>query len=167
MLSLPLSLSHPLAADAAGEHPSAPSPRPSKLASPDLSGLRVLVVDDDRASCELAHSILSSMGAEVLLAASAEDGFRLLTRHRPDVLLADLEMPGEDGYSLIRRVRALTPAEGGDTAAAAVTAMARKDDRWRVLGAGFHLHLEKPIDPLGLAIAVANLAGRRSPAATS
>jgi PAS domain S-box-containing protein len=158
IIRLPLSLAHPLAVGTPGAY----SPSLAKLPSPDLGGLRVLVVDDDPASCDLAENILAPLGAEVLVAGSAREGFEALVRWRPDVLLADIEMPGENGYGLIQKVRSLPLAEGGGTPAAAVTAFARRDDRWRVLGAGFQLHLEKPIEPIGLAVAVANLAGRRS-----
>ncbi len=163
IMSLPLSLAHAVPAGEGREHPTAyPHDLEAKLPAPDLAGLRVLVVDDDSASCDLAENILARLGAEVILAGSAQEGLELLVSRRPDVLLADLDMPGENGYALIRRVRALPHGEGGGTPAAAVTAYARRDDRWRVLGAGFQLHLEKPIEPIGLAVAVANLAGRRS-----
>jgi CheY-like chemotaxis protein len=161
IVRLPLSLAHPVPAGAARERSTA-SPDALAKPYPDLSGLRVLVVDDDHASCELAESILVPLGAEVLVASSAREAFELLVSRRPDVLLADLQMPGENGYTLIERVRSLPFAEGGGTPAAAVTAFASRDDRWQVLGSGFQLHLEKPIEPIGLAVAVANLAGRRS-----
>ncbi len=121
----------------------------------------VLVVDDDEGTREITAEILLSFGAEVLLAASAPDALESLVRRRPDVLLADVEMPGEDGYSLIDRVRALPAHGGGATPAAAVTAFARAEDRERALDAGFQLHIAKPIDPLGLASAVARLAAGR------
>ena len=163
IVSLPLSLAPPVPAGDGREHPTASLHElGAKVPVPDLAGIRVLVVDDDQASCDLAENILARQGAEVILASSAQEGFDLLVSRRPDVLLADLDMPGENGYSLIQRVRALPFEEGGGTPAAAVTAYARRDDRWRVLGAGFQLHLEKPIEPIGLAVAVANLAGRRA-----
>jgi PAS domain S-box-containing protein len=160
---LPLSLVPAAPAGELREHPTVPPLSPPAVAPPQLSGLRVLVVDDDAPTCELAEMILGSLGAKVLLATSAAEGFETLRRHRPDALVADIEMPGEDGYSLIRRVRSLAWNEGGGTPAAALTAFSRNEDRWRALGAGFQLHLAKPIEPLGLAVAVANLAGRREP----
>lgn len=145
------------------EHPTAAAlwpPSPSGLAYPNLAGVRVLLVDDDAATREVAQAILEPLGADVRLASSAAEALALLVRDRPDVLVADIEMPGRDGYSLIHSVRALPPHEGAGTPAAALTAFARPEDRWRALDAGFHLHLAKPVEPLGLAIAVAQLAGR-------
>jgi PAS domain S-box-containing protein len=142
------------------EHPTVAAPGPSSLQYPNLAGVRVLLVDDDAATREVAQAILEPLGADVRLAASAAEALVLLARDRPDVLVADIEMPGEDGYSLINRVRSLPAHEGRGTPAAALTAFARPEDRWRALDAGFQLHLAKPIEPLGLAIAVAHLAGR-------
>ena len=82
---------------------------------------------------------------------------------RPDVLLSDIEMPGEDGYSLIAKVRALGAERGGNTPAAALTAYARAEDRTRALLAGFQLHVPKPVEPLELVAVVTNLAGRAVP----
>jgi PAS domain S-box-containing protein len=160
VVKLPRSLVRPAPAGEAREHPTAPAPEASDLPWPDLSGLRVVVVDDDSGSLELAQRILASAGAEVCVAGSAQEGFAALTRHRPHVLLADIEMPVEDGYSLIRRIRALPASEGGATPAAALTAFARSQDLWRALSAGFQLHIAKPVEPLGLATVIANLAGR-------
>jgi PAS domain S-box-containing protein len=161
-VKLPRSLVHPPPPGELRRHPTAEAAGPALLPSPDLGGLRVLVVDDDEGTREVAKAILSSLGAEVLLAASAAAGLEALTHLRPDVLVADIEMPGEDGYTLIHRVRTMPVQSGGATPAAALTAFARAEDRWRALDAGFQLHLAKPIEPLGLAIAVAHLAGRSS-----
>ena len=142
------------------EHPTAAAPGPPDLPYPSLAGLRVLVVDDDAATREVAQAILEPLGADVRLAASAAEALALLVRDRPDALVADIEMPGQDGYALIHSVRALPAHQGGGTPAAALTAFARPEDRWRALDAGFQLHLAKPVEPYGLAIAVAHLAGR-------
>jgi PAS domain S-box-containing protein len=142
------------------EHPSAEAAGAPSLPFPQLDGLRVLVVDDDPGTREVTAAILGPLGAEVVLAASAPEALDALVRRRPDVLVADIEMPGEDGYSLIKSVRSLPVGQGGATPAAALTAFARAEDRWRALDAGFQLHLAKPVEPLGLAIAVAHLAGR-------
>jgi CheY-like chemotaxis protein len=83
---------------------------------------------------------------------------RSLTEWRPDILLTDINMPGEDGYSLIRRVRALKPDEGSDIPAIALTAMARPEDSETALSAGFQIHLAKPVDIDELAEAIASLA---------
>jgi PAS domain S-box-containing protein len=125
---------------------------------PDLTGVRVLVVDDDPGNREVTEAFLHSLGAEVLLAVSAAAARTALAGQRPDVLVADIGMPLEDGYSLLRSVRALPAAEGGTIPAIALTAMARSEDRWQALDAGFHLHLAKPAEPRSLAVAIAQLA---------
>jgi CheY-like chemotaxis protein len=83
-----------------------------------------------------------------------------IQRSRPDVLLGDIGMPNEDGYSMIRRIRALPPEQGGRTPAAALTAFARAEDRTAALLAGYQMHLAKPVNPTELIAVVANLAGR-------
>jgi PAS domain S-box-containing protein len=160
VVKLPRSLVRSAPVEEARVHPSARAQAAEELPEPDLAGVRVLVVDDDSGTCELVRTILVPMGAEVLVAHSARQGRETLLRHRPHVLLADIEMPGEDGYDLIRQVRSLSPRQGGATPAAALTAFARNEDRWKALGAGFQLHIAKPVEPLGLATAVASLAGR-------
>jgi CheY-like chemotaxis protein len=124
---------------------------------PSLAGVRVLVVDDEDDTRELLTMTLERQGAEVLTAASAFEALPVLERERPDVLLSDLEMPGEDGYELIRKVRALGPLRGGRTPAAALTAYARPEDRDRVFKAGFQIHLAKPTRPVDIVSAVASL----------
>ncbi|HTS02406.1 MAG TPA: ATP-binding protein, partial [Thermoanaerobaculia bacterium] len=132
--------------------------RPVWLESaPDLEGLRVLVVDDEPDSRDMVATVLELAGAEALVAGTAAEGLSILTRERPDVLLSDLEMPGEDGYSLIRRVRALTPEGGGLTPAAALTAYAGAEHRMKTLLAGFQLHVAKPVQPAEIAAVVASL----------
>jgi PAS domain S-box-containing protein len=122
-----------------------------------LGGVRVLVVDDEEDARELVATLLRRMGAEVGVAASAAEAMTLIERERPDVLLSDVEMPHEDGYSLIRRVRRLPAERGGDVPAAAVTAYARPEDRQRALDAGFQSHVAKPIEPALLADLVLDL----------
>jgi PAS domain S-box-containing protein len=128
-----------------------------------LEGISVLVVDDEADARELVASILEESGARVRVAASAEEGFTRLREERPAVLVSDVGMPGEDGYGLIRRVRALPGDAGGRTPAVALTAYARLQDRTRALLEGFQLHLPKPVEPDELVAAVANLGGRISP----
>jgi CheY-like chemotaxis protein/two-component sensor histidine kinase len=123
-----------------------------------LSGIKVLVVDDDPAARELVSAVLERHGAEVRGVESALEGFDALRGWRPNVLVADIGMPGEDGYSFLRRVRALPGTEGGRTPAAALTAYARPADRERAIEAGFHAHLSKPVLPAELAIVVSQLA---------
>jgi len=125
-----------------------------------LRDLRVLVVDDDREGRELAALILTNAGAETRTAASADQAVQMLGEWWPDVLVSDLEMPGEDGYSLLRRVRQEMALRGRRLPALALTAYGRSEDRVRVLAAGFNLHLAKPADPTELVLAVASLGGR-------
>ena len=103
-------------------------------------------------------SALETCGATVASAASATDALETLAGTEIDVLLADIAMPGQDGYQLIRSIRAMPSARAGPIPAAAVTACARDDERDRALAAGFQMHLTKPIDPVALARAVAILA---------
>jgi PAS domain S-box-containing protein len=121
---------------------------------PELSGVRVLVVDDDADARDMLGNVLSLAGADVRLADGAREALARIERRAPDVLLCDIEMPGEDGYSLIRKVR----ARGTGVPAAAVTAYASADDRERALKAGFDAHISKPVDPAELVRTVASLA---------
>ena len=128
--------------------------------SPSLVGVRVLVVDDDPAAVELVQEVLTQTGGEVRGAGTADEALRVLERWRPDVLVSDIEMPGQDGYTLIRKIRALAPEQGGMTRAVALTAFGRPEDRIRSLMAGFNIHVSKPVDPGELTAIVASLAGR-------
>ena len=129
---------------------------------PSLSDLHVLVVDDDDDTLDALRHLLEQAGARVSTAASASSAFQTLVGEPPDVLLSDIGMPGEDGVSLIRRVRGLEPDRGGSVPAAALTAYTQPSDRERALSAGFQTFLAKPVDPRELAAAVARLAGRIS-----
>ena len=124
-----------------------------------LDGARVLVVDDDPDARELLETILGAAGATVRCENTAADGFAAVTSFDPSVLVFDVELPGEDGYSLIRRVRA---AEDGRsrTPAVAVTAYALPEDRARALGAGFDGYLAKPADPEALTSLLETLLNR-------
>ncbi len=137
--------------------PTLPLPLSSSL---PLSGVRVLVVDDDADARELIGMALESSGAEVKTAVSAAEAIAAIGDSMPDVLLSDIEMPHEDGYTLIRKVKAIAEQLGKQIPAAALTAYARKEDRQRALQAGFQLHVPKPIDPAELVAVVASLAGR-------
>ncbi len=125
-----------------------------------LARLRVLVVDDDPDSREVVREVLEQAGAMVVVAGSAHEALQAIEERPPDVLLSDLGMPGEDGYQLMRRVRALDPASGGTVPAAALTAYTQAEDRRAAQEAGFQGYLSKPIDPAELTAAVARLAGR-------
>jgi CheY-like chemotaxis protein len=114
------------------------------------------VVDDDDDARELVATILRECGCEVTTASSAQEAMQALSKDT-QVLLSDVAMPGEDGFELIRKVRALPREQGGDIPAAAVTAFARPEDRRRLLNAGFSIHLPKPLDPAEVVAVVATL----------
>ncbi len=111
-------------------------------------------------SRELIAAALARCGAEVTTAGSAAEAYASLARTRPHVLLSDIEMPAEDGYSLMRRIRLLPAEQGGLVPAAALTAYAGAEDRIRALEAGFQMHVPKPVQPAELAVVVASLARR-------
>jgi len=133
---------------------------PTVAAELSLSGLRVLVVDDEADSRRTISRILALYGATVETAASAAEALKKFRVQAPDVLVSDIGMPKEDGYDLIRQVRALPVEDGGDVTALALTAFARDEDSQRALAAGFQRHASKPIEPAVLAGVIANLAGR-------
>jgi signal transduction histidine kinase/ActR/RegA family two-component response regulator len=133
----------------------------------DLRGLRLVVVDDEPDARELLRRILEEVGAEVLVAGSAPEAIALVADERPHVLLCDIGLPDEDGYSLLRRLRQLPAARGGRTPAIAVTAFARAEDRTRAMRAGFQNYVSKPFEPAELVATVANRVGRAGPGAVS
>jgi CheY-like chemotaxis protein len=126
----------------------------------DLSGIKVLVVDDQDEARELIKRVLQECDAHVVTAAAASEALAAVEMERPDVLVSDIGMPDVDGYELLRRVRALGPARGGRLPAIALTALARSEDRTRALHAGFLVHLSKPIEPSELVATVASVVGR-------
>ena len=140
-------------------HPTAPAVD-SVPGGARLDGLRVLVVDDDPDALDLATAILGGAGAAVRRCGAAAEAVDTVRTWRPDVLVSDIEMPGEDGYSLIRRVRALDGGEGGATPAVALTAYGRTQDRMLSLAAGYNMHVPKPVDPGELTTIIASLASR-------
>ena len=105
----------------------------------------------------LARAALGFFGASVVTATSAADALRKLAENPPDVLVSDVAMPGEDGYSLIEKIRSRSPEEGGRVPAVALTAFAGAEDRRRLLAAGFQVHLPKPVEPTRLATAISQL----------
>lgn len=126
-----------------------------------LSGVRVLVVDDQADSRRLVSAVLEHQGAQVTSAPSVAQAWESLQRERPDVLISDIGMPDEDGYSFIRRVREREAASGGPvTPALALTAYARQEDHERALANGFHKYAVKPVEAGELISIVAQLAGR-------
>jgi two-component system CheB/CheR fusion protein len=120
-----------------------------------LKNAKVLVVDDDKDALDWLKVVLNQGGAEVKTAASANAARKELKSWRPDLLLFDIGMPNEDGYSLIKSIRRLSAEQGGNIPAIALTAYARDDDRDLALEAGFQMHLAKPIDPGDLTEALA------------
>lgn len=135
--------------------------RPIK-SSTALNGLRVLVVDDEADARQIISTVIERTGAEVKACESASEALRLLQQWHPDVLMSDIAMPGEDGYSFINKVRSLPVDQGGHTPAAAFTAYAREEDRKRALDAGFQMHIAKPVTSSKLVAMLAHLAGRVS-----
>lgn len=131
-----------------------------EIAPPSLDGLRVLVVDDEPDARELIATMLAQYGADVTAVDSARAALEALQQLNPNVLVSDIGMPQEDGYSLIRKVRMLDAAQGGRVPAVALTAYARAEDRTQALLSGFQLHVPKPVNPAELAAVVANLVGR-------
>jgi signal transduction histidine kinase/ActR/RegA family two-component response regulator len=127
---------------------------------PDLSGITVLVVEDQDDARDLITRVLTECDAEVLAASTADEALRAVERDRPDVIVSDIAMPDVDGYELLRRVRALGPAHGGRIPAIALTAFARSEDRTRALRAGFLVHVAKPVEPSELVATVASIVGR-------
>jgi signal transduction histidine kinase/CheY-like chemotaxis protein len=137
-----------------------------------LGKVRVLLVDDEPSANEAMETLLDSCGAVVRSAVSAAQALQVLDVWKPDVLISDIAMPEEDGYELIRKVRARSAEQGGDTPAVALTAYAKIEDRVRILAAGYQMYLSKPADPSELIAVVASLAqhqrrsGPRGPAAS-
>jgi CheY-like chemotaxis protein len=129
-------------------------------AAPSLRGLKVLVVDDEDDARELVILALESCGARTVTASSAAEALTVLAAERPDVLLSDIAMPEEDGWELLRRVRALPADQGGLIPAVALTAYASEGDRRTALRSGFQGHLAKPAHPADLVATVARLAAR-------
>jgi PAS domain S-box-containing protein len=123
-----------------------------------LTGLRVLVVDDEPDIREVLTVVLEQYGAEVTAVGSAGEAIAALARKVPDVLVSDIGMPVEDGYTLIRKVKDLEMELGGEIPALALTAYAREEERLRAIAAGFHAHVAKPVESVQLAEAIASLA---------
>jgi PAS domain S-box-containing protein len=131
-----------------------PTLSPTLAALPSLQGIRVLVVDDEADARDYLTAALQECQAEVTIATSAAQAIATLAQVAPDLLISDIGMPEEDGYSLIRRIRALPAHQGGAIPAIATTAYARTEDQDRAITAGFQVHLPKPIEPTKLAAAI-------------
>jgi CheY-like chemotaxis protein len=157
---LPIIAVHADHMDAAAANPSGSELAVAAPGPTTLHGVSVLVVDDDADSRELLTATLEHHGAVVLTAASVGEALEMLQTSPVHVLLTDIAMPGEDGYSLIRKVRRLDAPATADMPAAALTSLARDEDRQEALEAGFQLHLAKPIDSRSLVEAIAGLVNR-------
>jgi CheY-like chemotaxis protein len=127
---------------------------------PELTDLSIMFVDDDADSRYLLSLVLDECGAKVMTANSASEAFEMIKREKFDVIISDIGMPDEDGFSLIRKIRELSNEEGGNVPAIALTAYARAEDRVKALRSGFQMHVAKPVEPAELIAIVANLAGR-------
>ncbi|MGI8813531.1 MAG: response regulator [Pyrinomonadaceae bacterium] len=125
-----------------------------------LDGIKVLIVDDDLDAVAMLKFALNSSGADVRTSGSVPEAFESISQTIPDVLLADINMPGQDGYSLIRELRSRTTEDGADIPAIALTAMARTEDSELALASGFQMHISKPVNIDEIAHAVARLAGK-------
>jgi PAS domain S-box-containing protein len=141
-------------------HPRTPKDLPQDYRVANLSGVKVLVVDDEPDARDLLRRVLTDCGAEVMVAATAAEALRMVQNARPDLLVSDVGMPDTDGFELLKQIRALGAARGGRLPAIALTAFARSEDRTRALRAGFLVHVSKPVEPSELVATVASVAGR-------
>jgi signal transduction histidine kinase/ActR/RegA family two-component response regulator len=158
IVSLPLRAVRP-SSPSPREHPSTEVHSSARLPAISLQGLKVLVIDDEADARELVQSVLADAGAETFVAASAQEGFRVLQVVRPDVIISDIGMPERDGYQFIKDVRGLHASQGGRTPAVALTAFARSEDRTRAMLAGYQVHISKPIEPEELVATIKSQAG--------
>jgi len=140
-------------------HPTASGSLPFD-SPPALEGLRILAVDDEADARQLLAAVLEKCGAEVKTCSSSSEALKELEQYKFDILVSDIGMPGEDGYALIEKVRALEPEGRVRIPAVALTAYARVEDRMRALAAGYNMHVPKPVEPAELAMVIASLTGR-------
>ena len=159
-VSLPLHAEHETGESEPAEAREEASRRVAPEAGPDLAGLRVLVVDDEADARQLLRRVLEARGVGVVLAGSAATAAELVEAQRFDLIVSDIGMPGEDGFSFIRRVRQMPADLNGSTPAIALTAYARVEDRVKAMVAGFQMHVAKPVDTDELLILIASLTGR-------
>ncbi len=150
-VTLPIHSDQPTSSRVADPSPSSSAKHPHPLR---LDGVRALVVDDEENAREAFGEVLRSFGAITHLASSAKEGFEMFEQFGPNVVLSDIAMPSEDGYSLIKKIRAVPSKDGRNTPALAITAYASVEDAQKALAAGFQAHLAKPVDRHDLANAV-------------
>ena len=144
------------------EHPRVTQSETIGYKPPNLDGITVLVVDDEPDARGVIARILRDAHASVTTASSAAEALDIIKNSKPDLLISDIGMPGEDGYDFIRKVRALIPDASGRLPAVALTAFARSEDRQRALLAGYQIHVAKPVEPSELLTVCASLVGRIS-----
>ncbi|PTL78597.1 PAS domain-containing protein [Vitiosangium sp. GDMCC 1.1324] len=154
---LPPAVPRPATPEATSVRRSLSLPVPGALRHPGLVERRILVVDDEEDNREVLKVMLEEYGANVITAATAAEALQAVREKRPELLISDIGMPGEDGYQLIAQVRALPAEEGGGVPAVALTAYARVEDRTRALTAGFNMHVAKPVEPAELLTILSNL----------
>jgi CheY-like chemotaxis protein len=159
---LPLTAVRRVAAPDERLHPQAPPPAMVPFEHVDLSGIKVLVVDDEQDARELVTRLLCDCSAQVRTAGSAAEALKLIDLEAPDILVSDIGMPDTDGYELLRMIRTRESIDGARLPAVALTAFARAEDRIRALRAGFVAHVAKPVEPSELLATVAAFCGRTS-----
>jgi CheY-like chemotaxis protein len=157
IVCLPLAPLHVDPDDSSRRHPDAVNGERSTAAPPRLDGISILVVDDEEDARCLIAKLLTKAGAQVHQAGSAHEAIEEVKRISPDILISDIGMPGADGYSLIRSVRALPAELGGRVPAIALSAYTRTEDRIRSISEGFQIHLAKPADAVELLAVVQSL----------
>jgi PAS domain S-box-containing protein len=157
VVSLPLA---PIRTNGDREHPTGFKRSDMELGAISLSGVKVLVVEDEPDARHMLQRMLSQREAEVITASNGGEGLELIRSLRPHVIVSDIGMPEMDGYEFIRRVRGLLPADEGRIPAIALTAFARSEDRTKAMLAGYQVHMAKPIEPQELVATVGSLVGR-------
>jgi len=163
----PLAVVHRNGVDPTRVHPRAQASNPAPVVHADLSGLAVLVVDDEADSRELVGRVLGDAGASVFLASNEAEAMAVLSEERLDAIISDIGMPEVDGYELLRRIRSLPNGPVMRTPAIALTAFARSEDRTRALLAGYIAHVAKPVEASEILATVAAVVGRTGPIAES
>lgn len=158
-VQLPLMIIRPEGLDPRREHPRSGRKEPLTTLG-DLSGIRVMAIDDEEDALTLLRVVLETAGADVEVVSSPLAALARIEAFRPDVIVVDLGMPEMDGFELISRIRASAIPAIRDVPAAALTAFARSEDRTKALRSGFEMHLAKPVDPGELVASVATLARR-------
>ncbi len=160
LVHLPLSAKHS-EPESERRHPRAASREAQPLPEVSLANVHVLVVDDEGDVRDLVQRLIEMAGGTASVAASADEALASIAAAPPHILICDIGMPGEDGYSLIRKLRALPGHSPGALPAIALTAYARSEDRTKAIRSGFQNHLSKPVDPGELLAVVSSLVGRR------